>query len=58
MTMKYTMDKTIKQSILESQNAKDFLESIAKKFVKFDKAEKSQYLSLLKKTTYDEVSGV
>ena len=58
MTMKYTMDKTIRQSIPESQKAKDFLESIAEKFVKFDKAEKGRYLSLLEKTMYDGVSGV
>ena len=58
MTMKYTMDKTIKQSILESQNTKVFLESIAKKFIKFDKAKKSCYFSLLENTTYDGISGV
>ena len=58
MTMKYTMDKTIRQSIPESQKAKDFLESIAEKFVKFDKAEKGRYLSLLEKTMYDGVNGV
>ena len=40
MTMKYTMDKIIKQSILESQNAKDFLESVTEKFIKFDKVGK------------------
>ena len=56
--MKYTMDKTIRQSILESQKAKDFLESITKKFVKFDKDEKCYYLLLLEKTTYDGVSEV
>ena len=44
MIMKYIMDKTIRQSILESQKAKDFFESIVEKFVKFDKAKKGQYL--------------
>ena len=58
MTMKYIMDKTIRQSVLESQKAKDFLGSIAEKFVKFDKGKKGHYLSLLENTTYNGVSGV
>ena len=58
MTMKYTMDKTTKQSVPKSKKAKDFLESIVEKFVQFDKAEKGCYLSLLEKTTYDRFNGV
>ena len=46
MTMKYTIDKTIRQSIPKSQKAKDFLKSIAENFVKFDKIEKG-LLSLI-----------
>ena len=58
MVMKYTMEKTIRQSVPESEKAKNFLESIAERYVKFDKAEKGQYLSLLENTRYDGVSGV
>ena len=58
MTMKYTMNKTIKQSIPKSQKTKDFLKSIAKKFAKFNKAKNGCYLSLLEKTKYDRLSGV
>ena len=52
------MDKTFRQSIPKSQKAKDFIESIVEKFVKFDKAEKGCYLSLLENVTYDGISGV
>ena len=48
MTLKYSMDKTIKDNILETNSAKEFLESIGKKFKKFDKTEKVYYLSLLR----------
>ena len=58
MTMKYTMDKTIKQNVPKSKKANIFLESIIAKFVKFDKAKKCHYLSLLEKITYDGVNGV
>ena len=58
MTMKYTMDKTIKDSIRDIENAKEFLQAVGEKFKKFDKAEKAHYLSLLGKTKYDGVGGV
>ncbi|XP_074560510.1 uncharacterized protein LOC141816668 [Curcuma longa] len=58
MTMKFTMDKTIKDNVPETNSAKEFLESVGKKFKKFDKTEKASYLSLLTKTRYDGVSGV
>ena len=40
MVIKYTMKKTTRQSVYDSQNVKAFLDSIAKKYVKFDKAKK------------------
>ena len=58
MVMKYTMEKTIRQSVPESEEAKVFLDSVAERYVKFDKAEKGHYLSLLENTRYDGVSGV
>ena len=58
MVTKYTMEKTIRQSVPESEEAKVFLDSVAERYVKFDKAEKGHYLSLLENTRYDGVSGV
>ena len=58
MTMKHSTDKTIKDNILETNKAKEFLEFVEKKFKKFDKTKKSYYLNLLTKTRYDETSGV
>jgi len=54
----YTMEKSIRQSIPESDNAKDYLKAIGEKFTRFDKAKKAEYLSLFEKTKYDGVSGV
>lgn len=54
----YNMVKSIRQSILESESAKDYLKSVGKKFTHFDKAKKCEYLSLFDKTKYDGVSGV
>ncbi|XP_027911427.1 uncharacterized protein LOC114170141 [Vigna unguiculata] len=58
MVMRYTMEKSIRQSIPDNDNAKDFMRSVGEKFKTFDKAQKGQYLSLLEKTKYDGVSGV
>lgn len=60
MFMKYYMKKSIKQSIPNSNSfdAKEFLKAMNQNFVKFDKAKKGQYLSLIEKTKYDGVSGV
>ncbi|CAJ2662216.1 unnamed protein product [Trifolium pratense] len=54
----YTMEKSIRQSIPEIDVAKDYLKAVGKKFTRFDKAKKSEYLSLFDKTLYDGVSGV
>jgi len=57
MVMRYTME-TIRQSIPDNDNPKDFMISVGEKFKTFDKAQKGQYLLLLEKTKYDGVSGV
>jgi len=58
MIMKYTIDKSIRQSITCTNSAKDFLAAIGDKFTKFDKAEKGTFMKLLTTTTYDGVSRV
>ncbi|XP_040990963.1 uncharacterized protein LOC121238189 [Juglans microcarpa x Juglans regia] len=58
MIMRHTIDKSIRQSIHQIDNAKDFLEAVGKKFTKFDKAEKGTLMELLTTTTYDGISGV
>ncbi|WJX43588.1 hypothetical protein P8452_30663 [Trifolium repens] len=50
----YTMEKSIRKSIPETENAKDYLKAVSEKFTKFDKAKKCEYLSLFDKTKYDE----
>uniref|UniRef100_A0A2N9IQK5 CCHC-type domain-containing protein n=1 Tax=Fagus sylvatica TaxID=28930 RepID=A0A2N9IQK5_FAGSY len=58
MIMRLSMDKTIKNSIPQCDNAKDYLAAVSKKFVVFDKAEKSNYMRLLTTTTYDGTTGI
>ncbi|XP_062170455.1 uncharacterized protein LOC133876187 [Alnus glutinosa] len=58
MIMKYTIDKSIRQSITCTDSVKDFLAAVGDKFTKFDKAEKGTFMKLLTTTTYDGVSGV
>ena len=50
--------KTIKDNIPKMNNTKKFLESVGKKFMKFDKTENAYYLSLLTKTNYDDAIGI
>jgi hypothetical protein len=58
MVIKYSMDKTIRQGILEQETAAGFLKAIGEKFKKFDKAQKGHYLSLLENTAFDGVGSV
>jgi hypothetical protein len=58
MIMKYTIDKSIRQSITCIDSAKDFLATVGDKFTKFDKAENRTFMKLLTTTTYDGFSGV
>ena len=52
------MENSIRQSIPDNDNAKDFMISVGEKFKTFDKAQNGQYMLLLEKTKYDGVSGV
>ncbi|XP_042983204.1 uncharacterized protein LOC122312614 [Carya illinoinensis] len=58
MITRHTIDKSIRQSIHQTNNAKDFLDAVGKKFTKFDKAEKGTFMKFLATTTYDGISGV
>ena len=58
MVMKYTIEKTIRQIVYETEKAKTFLNSVAKRYVKFDKVKKGHYLPLVENIRYDGVSGV
>ncbi|XP_021653664.2 uncharacterized protein LOC110644986 [Hevea brasiliensis] len=58
MVIKYIIDKSIRQGIPNKETTKEFLQAVAEKFKKFDKTQKSHYLSLLEHTQYDGVSGV
>ncbi|KAG7987697.1 hypothetical protein I3843_03G147300 [Carya illinoinensis] len=40
MIMKYTIDKSIRQNIADTDSAKEYLDAVGKKFTKFDNAEK------------------
>ena len=55
MVMKYTIEKSIRQCIPETEDASEFFKAIREKFYK---TEKSHHISLLEKTIYDGVSGV
>ena len=58
MTVKYTMDKSIKECVPKTKRAKDFLEYVKANYTKIDKAEMTTYLKLLTTTIYDGVGGV
>ncbi|XP_057985420.1 uncharacterized protein LOC131170388 [Hevea brasiliensis] len=58
MVIKYNIDKSIRQGIPDKESAKEFLQTVAEKFKKFVKAQKSHYLYLLEHSQYDGVSGV
>ncbi|KAH9648506.1 Integrase catalytic domain-containing protein [Citrus sinensis] len=56
--MKYTIDRTTRDSIPVCDKAKDYLAAVGRTFKKVDKAENGNYLRLLTNTQYDGVSGV
>jgi hypothetical protein len=58
MIMKYTIDKSIRQSITCIDSAQEFLVAVGNKFTKFDKAENGTFMKLFTTTTYDGVSRV
>ncbi|KAF7835240.1 Retrovirus-related Pol polyprotein from transposon TNT 1-94 [Senna tora] len=56
--LKYTVDKTIRQSVTEKDTVIEYLKAIDEKFKKFDKSQKAYYISLFDNARYDGVSGV
>ena len=52
------MDGYIRDSIPKTENAKDFLTTIDKKYEKFSKNEKNEYLNMLHSTFYDGMSDM
>ena len=52
------MDEFIRNSIPKTENVKDFLTAIEKKYVKFYKNEKNEYLNMLHSIFYDGASDV
>lgn len=58
MITKYTIDKSIRQSIADTDSAKEYFDIVRKKFTMLDKARKGTPMKLLTITTYDRVSGV
>ena len=58
MIMRYHMDESIRNSIPNTENAKDFLIAIEKKYEKFSKNEKNEYLNMLHSIFYDDTSDV
>lgn len=57
MIMRYAIDKSIRQSIPDTDSTKKYLDAVGKRFTKFDKAKKGTLMKLLTITTYDGVSG-
>ena len=57
-TMKYTIDRTTRDSIPACDKAKDYLAAVGRTFKKVDKGKKGNYLRLLANTQYDGVFGV
>ena len=58
MIMRYHMDESICYSIPKTENAKDFLTAIEKKYENFSKNEKNRYLNMLHSTFYDGASDI
>ena len=58
MIMRYHMDESIRDSIPKTENAKDFLTAIEKKYEKFTKNEKNEYLNMLHSTFYDGTGDI
>ena len=57
-TMKYPINRTIRDSIPACDKAKDYLATVGRTFKKVDKVEKGNYLRLLVNTQYNSVSRV
>nr|XP_048333660.1 uncharacterized protein LOC125423449 [Ziziphus jujuba var. spinosa] len=58
MMIENYMDESIYASISKVNTAKELLEEIGKKFIKFEMNEKNHYLDLLSNNKYDRVKGI
>ena len=58
MIMENHMEDCIYESIRKTENAKEFLDIVGKKYTKFSKNEKSELLNTLHSTFYDGTSEV
>ena len=52
------MENSIYESIPKTENAKEFLDAVGKKYTKVSKNEKNELLNTLHSTFYDGTSGV
>ena len=52
------MENSIYESIPKTENAKEFLDVVGKKYTKFSKNEKNELLNTLQSTFYDGTSGI
>lgn len=55
MIMKYTIEKSIKQSIYDTDSAKKYIDAIRKKFTMFDNVENRTLMKLFTTTAYDGI---
>ncbi|KAM6556990.1 hypothetical protein CsatB_004009 [Cannabis sativa] len=58
MLMRYHMDESIRDSIPQIENAKDFLAAIKEKYKKFSKNEKNECLTLFHRTNYADTGDI
>ena len=58
MIMENHMEDSIYKSIPKTENAKEFLDVVGKKYIKFSKNETNELLNTLHSTFYDVTSGV
>ena len=58
MIMENHMEDSIYERIPKTENAKEFLDAIGRKYTKFPKNEKNELLNTLHSTFYDGTSGV
>ncbi|KAM6577988.1 hypothetical protein CsatB_029825 [Cannabis sativa] len=58
MLMRYNMDESIRDSIPQTESAKDFLAAIKEKYKKFSKNEKNECLTLFHRTNYADTGDI
>ena len=58
MLIRYHMDESIRDSIPQTEIAKDFLDAIKEKYKKFSKNEKNECLTLFHRTNYADSGDI